>query len=77
MQIKTIPRRLEWEHLDDRDRKIIMAVCFDGSPKKAQKNLRIPPSQFNKYWRYLESAFSDDLMTKFRESLRKVLPKPQ
>lgn len=48
-----------WDQLEAWDRKIIIAVCFDGSAESARKNLRLSKNQFNKRWLYLEPIYQD------------------
>lgn len=55
---------LKWADLDSKDRKIIMAVCFDDSVENARKNLRLSIGGFYKRWQYLKPVYQsllDDL----------------
>lgn len=55
---------IKWIDLDSVDRKIVMAVCFDGSPEIARKNLKLSTGGFYKRWKYLKPFYNhllDDL----------------
>jgi hypothetical protein len=55
---------LKWEDLDSKDRRIVMAICFEGSPEEARKSLKLSIGGFYKRWKYLKPVYkslSDDL----------------
>ncbi len=49
---------LLWEDLDSKDRRIVMAICFQGSPEEARKSLGLSIGGFYKRWRYLKSVYN-------------------
>ncbi len=64
---------LRWKNLDDFDRKIVMAACFDGSLDKAIENLGLSLPQLNKRLIILNQVIEHEDVVIFKESLRKVL----
>lgn len=49
---------LAWEDLDSKDRRIVMAICFQGSPEDARKSLRLSIGGFYKRWKYLKPVYT-------------------
>lgn len=50
---------LVWEDLDSKDRRIIMAICFQGSPEEARKSLHLSIGGFYKRWKYLKTIYNN------------------
>lgn len=48
-----LSKTLNWDNLDFLERKIIIAVCFDGSPELARKKLKLNKQLFYSFWRNL------------------------
>jgi hypothetical protein len=49
---------LLWEDLDSKDRRIVMAICFEGSPEEARKNMGLSVGGFYKRWKYLKPVYN-------------------
>lgn len=49
---------LLWEDLDSKDRRIVMAICFEGSPEEARKRLQLSIGGFYKRWKYLKPVYN-------------------
>jgi hypothetical protein len=49
---------LRWEDLDSKDRRIVMANCFEGSPEEARKSLKLSIGGFYKRWKYLKPLYN-------------------
>lgn len=61
MQVKTLSKYLDWANLNPVDRKIIVAVCFDGSPELARRKLKLHKCLFYYHWAYLKSIYKNFL----------------
>lgn len=48
---------LLWEDLDSKDRRIVMAICFEGSPEEARKSMKLSIGGFYKRWKYLKPVY--------------------
>lgn len=65
--------QIKWNNLDDLNRKIIMAVCFDGSFEKAKKNFKLTEAKLSRRKKLIDQMINEKELVKFKESLRKVL----
>lgn len=68
--------KIGWENLDSIDKKIIIALFFDGSPEEARINLTLPKNTFYRRWGYLKPIYNNikkELPKQIMELLNKYL----
>ncbi|OGE29968.1 hypothetical protein A3C59_02515 [Candidatus Daviesbacteria bacterium RIFCSPHIGHO2_02_FULL_36_13] len=60
----------QWNNLDLIDRKIIIAMVFDGSTEVARENLRLSKEEFKLHWKALEEPYKIFIQSLSQQSLK-------